>query len=372
VLGASRDGSTVYFVAHGALTPGASGGRNVYNVYVWRSGALSLVATLHYGDYSSDPLFGFTEDRTYNNVEVSPSGRYLTFESTEALTGYNTTPSTPGVCEVPIPEWNGSIYTDGTGRCIEMFEYDAESAKLVCASCDPRGLPPDGDSVSPMAVHSLALYSGWQSTTVQQRFVLDDGRLFFDSNDALLPQASDGRENVYEYEPQGAGSCQRSGGCIGLISSGTSSDDSYFVDTGTNGDDAFFMTRQQLVAQDGDEAIDLYDARVGGGFASATPPPCGGEACRPPNTPAPPIYGAPASAAFVGPGNPQPAATVAPAKKQTAKQKTKKTQTKKKAHKHKAKPKSKRKQAASKGRAAGKSSTGHALRAPMSTGGRRR
>ena len=46
---------------------------------------------------------------------------------------------------------------------------------------------------------------GWESPTEQQRYLLDDGRLFFDSEDALLPQATNGQQNVYEYEPEGVG-----------------------------------------------------------------------------------------------------------------------------------------------------------------------
>jgi hypothetical protein len=366
VLGASRDGSTVYFAAHSALTPEASSDPEVSNVYVWRAGALSFVATLRPGDYGSNMIFGHNGDREYANAEVSPSGRYLAFESTEPLTGYDTKPATPGVCEAAIPEWgSGSIYDNNTGRCIEMFEYDAESAKLTCASCDPRGLPPDGDSVSPMAIHSLALYAGWQSTTNQQRYMLDNGRLFFDSEDSLLPQASDGRVNVFEYEPQQIGSCQHTGGCVALISSGTSSDDSYFMDSSTTGDDAFFMTRQQLVAQDGDEAIDVYDARADGGFPSATPPPCSGEACRPPTTSAPAIYGAPPSATFIGAGNPQQVAQSAPTKTKQAKPKPKKKAKPQKKAKRKKKVKAKR----SVHRKSTKSQTRHASK---STRGRRR
>lgn len=33
----------------------------------------------------------------------------------------------------------------------------------------------------------------------------DDGRVFFNSFDALVPQDIDGREDVYEWEPEGVG-----------------------------------------------------------------------------------------------------------------------------------------------------------------------
>ena len=331
VLGASEDGSYVYFVAKGALAAGASNG--LYNIYLWHDGAISLVAAVGEGDYSARSLeydapveHGSAYLLESNTTRVSPDGRYLAFEASEPLTGYDNVPTQAGACEAFSPGKSGEgliggAFDNHTGRCLEVYEYDADAGRLTCASCNPRGLPPVGNSFVPVALHNIVTTPGWQSATVQQRYLLDDGRLFFDSIDDLLPQASNaGQVNVYEYEPGGVGSCQREeGGCLGLISSGTSSDESLFMDASASGSDVFFLTRQQLVAQDGDEAMDVYDARVGGGFSAATPPPCGGEACRPPVTPAPAIYQAPPSATFAGPGNPpQPAgqpSTVKPSKK---------------------------------------------------------
>src|SRR5262249_1889092 len=165
--------------------------------------------------------------------------------------------------------------------------------------------------------HLLLNITGWESPTVQQRVMLDDGRLFFQSEDELLPQATNGRLNVYEYEPEGLGQCAASGagGCLYLISTGGSSGDSYFTDVSADGRDVFFTTSEQLVPQDGDLATDMYDAREGGGFSAAVPPPCAGEACKPAVTPAPAIYGAPSSATFQGAGNIPASVPVTQAKK---------------------------------------------------------
>jgi hypothetical protein len=225
----------------------------------------------------------------------------------------------------------GSVYSNRSGRCVEVFEYDANTGRLACASCNPRGLPPVGDSVAPGSMHAVTEPPGWQSTTVQQRYLLDDGRLFFESTDDLLPQASNaGEMNVYEYEPDDVGNCQLESGCLALISSGTSNTNAYFIDASASGSDVFFVTGQRLVAQDGDEVQDVYDARVDGGFSAATAPPCGGEACRPPVTPAPAIYQAPPSATFVGPGNPAVPATVTPKSGKTKKATKKKSKAKRK------------------------------------------
>ena len=115
-------------------------------------------------------------------------------------------------------------------------------------------------------------------------------------------------EDVYESEPNGLGSCARAQGCVTLISPGTGSVDSNFLSMGGEGEgegsNVFFTTREELVPIDSDELLDVYDARVGGGFASETEttrPECQGEACQP--SPSPPAETTPASAAFHGAGN---------------------------------------------------------------------
>ena len=91
----------------------------------------------------------------------------------------------------------------------------------------------------------------------QSRYLSNEGRLFFNSADALVPRPSTngketctrtsiGVENVYEYEP--AAKRASAGGCVALISSGTSEHESAFLDASENGNDVFFLTAAQLVA----------------------------------------------------------------------------------------------------------------------------
>ena len=72
----------------------------------------------------------------------------------------------------------------------------------------------------------------------------------------------DRKEKVYEYEPNGVGSCHSEAGCVGLISSPTAKHESAFLDASENGNDVFFLTAERLVQQDVDESFDVYDARV--------------------------------------------------------------------------------------------------------------
>jgi hypothetical protein len=75
------------------------------------------------------------------------------------------------------------------------------------------------------------------------------------------------------------------------------------------GSDIFFLTRAQLVGQDSDGLIDVYDARVGGGFPAPAPEPsCSGDACQGLESTAP-SFGAAASSLSAAGGN-LPAGTI--------------------------------------------------------------
>jgi hypothetical protein len=154
------------------------------------------------------------------------------------------------------------------------------------------------------------------SSSYQSRYLSDSGRLFFNSDDALSPSDTNGTEDVYEYEPSGVGDCSTgsttfsslSGGCVDLVSSGTGKEESAFVDASESGDDVFFMTSAELSGLDTDSVVDIYDARVGGGFpVPQAPPACEGDACQSPV--AAPNDPTPGSLTYKGPGNPLPLLT---------------------------------------------------------------
>src|SRR6185369_33833 len=144
------------------------------------------------------------------------------------------------------------------------------------------------------------------------RAVLNNGRVFFNAADALVPSDSNGQWDVYQYEPTGVGNCQVSSGgasvsrvadgCGSLISSGSGEAEAAFFDADVTGDNAFFFTPAQLSVLDQDKEVDIYDARVDGSpVVLPVNTECLGEACQPlaqaPNDPTP------ASAAFKGAGN---------------------------------------------------------------------
>ena len=117
-------------------------------------------------------------------------------------------------------------------------------------------------------------------------------------------------------------------GCVGLISSGTSSEESAFLDASESGEDVFFLTAEKLVPQDVDSAFDVYDAHVCGAegvactAAAVSSPPCTtADSCRAAPAPQPAIFGAPPSATFSGASNLAPVMATPKAKSLTRAQK---------------------------------------------------
>jgi hypothetical protein len=250
--GISDNGSYLYVVAQSALAAKATAGQP--NLYVFHEGTPAFIATLGTEEEESSDwkLYKLT-------ARVSPSGRYMAFNSIQRLTGYDNTPAQPNECHVE----------HGTpGPCYEIFLYDAAQSELHCVSCTPGGAPPTAPTEIPEAPGQVP---GVWGPSYFPRNMLDDGRVFFDTANPLLSGAGNGVSNVYEYET----------GALSLISTGASAENSFFYDASPSGEDIFFVTTQHLVRSDIASGMGLYDARVGGGFPEPeAPAQCSGEGCR--------------------------------------------------------------------------------------------
>jgi hypothetical protein len=334
VLGAATDGSSVYFVANGALTQGegavsgtcgeaAQQSCNLYH-YDLLTGETRLVAVLSGADFHDWVPNGF--DLGELAARVSPNGRYLAFMSQHSLTGYDNRDAATGA------------------RDQEVFLYDSGtplSEALRCASCNPSGARPRGvldtGDFPGLLVDRPGLWSGGSNPSnrqtlaanipgwtkvddghalYQSRYLSNSGRLFFNAADSLVPSDTNATFDVYQFEfPQGPGQPEsntctastpgynpKSGGCVSLISSGESPQESAFMDASENGDDVFFLTASRLTPRDVDGALDLYDARSGGGEPEVVKPvECSGDACQQPAVP--PNHPTPGTALLNGPGN---------------------------------------------------------------------
>ncbi|HYV15413.1 MAG TPA: hypothetical protein VE972_05295 [Conexibacter sp.] len=269
LIGTSDDGSSVYIVS------------STNRIGLWRDGVLRDLG----GFVDADDSVANTGDAPFSLVlktgRVSPSGRFLLFSARQGtdLTGYN----------------HGTAC--GGGPCSQLYVYDAAgnagAGRLACASCNLSAPAATGDASS-----EFHFGTGVTSTRPYlNRALSDDGQVFFSTSQRLVKHDTNGKvRDVYEYDiPTGV---------LKLISSGTSPFDSVFMDASADGSNVFFVTRDRLVGWDRDDAYDLYDARVAGGFPEppAVPSPCSGDAChRSQQTPS--SAASPGSATFQGSGD---------------------------------------------------------------------
>ena len=89
----------------------------------------------------------------------------------------------------------------------------------------------------------------------------------------------------------GAPPCETNGGCVELISSGSSPFAARLAGISSNGTDAYFFTREKLVEQDENgNSVRIYDARSLSGFPFISPEPqCkASDECHGPGTQQPP------------------------------------------------------------------------------------
>jgi hypothetical protein len=273
VIGASEDGEDVYFVAAGGL-------------YLYHAGVLTHIAPLAPKDneqYGGEIGGGDWEPGLGNRTaEVTPDGGGVVFMSTLSLTGY-----------------------DNQGLA-EVYVYDARSGVLSCASCNPSQEPPGEQPGENIRVAGFVPIS--HANTFLPRWVSADGdRVFFDSTQPLVSRDENGRQDVYEWERAGSvgGSCPvgaPGGGCVFLLSGGSSTTASWLLDASESGDDVFIITRAGLLAQDQNENYDVYDVRVGGVSSVSAGSGCVETGCQG-APPVSPIFATPASVTFAGVGN---------------------------------------------------------------------
>jgi hypothetical protein len=296
LAGQDEDLSKIYFVDTEVLDETANEHGDVavkgkHNLYSWQEGSSTFIAALLDRDGPAGTGTGvWAQSPATRSAQASPDGRWFAFISEGRPTGYDNV----GVCEYSAVE----LKYVPSAPCPEAYLYDSAADKLICASCNPSG-------EAPLGLTHLAMIQSPDGSLPQPRYLSDSGRLYFDSGDSLSAfDTNNGVEDVYQYEPEGTGSCNREGGCVSLISAGHEAVDSNLFGIDATGKNVFFTSRDQLVLKDHDDLLDLYVAREGGGIASETETgrgECQGEACQPLVTP--PNDSTPGSSTLEGAGN---------------------------------------------------------------------
>jgi DNA-binding beta-propeller fold protein YncE len=329
LVGASEDGSTAYYVADGAVAGNQGGtcrsGEIERNKEAHAGGEAQPIATtcdLYVVKRNAEGVWGTPQvvqrlsgedeydwgtqpgNLATNVTRVSPNGEWLAFMSELSLT----------------PPYNTRDQASDRGA-EEVYLYNTTTQKTVCASCNPSGARPEaildqqnsGEGIGLLVDRPLLWTSRRLSANIpsytkislnqayyQSQFLGNEGRLFFNSVEGLVPQDKNGKEDVYEYEPTGIGTgvCDEgletfvssATGCVSLVSSGTASKEAAFLDASKSGQDVFFATPAQLSPLDEDTSYDVYDATICGTAGrpaclappAVLPPPCEEtETCRP-------------------------------------------------------------------------------------------
>jgi hypothetical protein len=304
VIGSSEDGSNLAFVADGVLTngPNKEGREPVAgqpNLYLSHDRTTAFIATLAPTD-NSFPTSGnccqgafahsgdWRGDLGLNTAELAPNGHSVAFMSRLRLTGYD----------------NSDTFGAGhfTEDIPEVFVYDDATGLISCGSCDPTGAPPQ-PSVELDENERGGYVTVSTNDTFNTRWLNSNGtEVFFNTSQGLVPQDTNHHQDVYEWESEGTGACGQAEGCVHLLSGGDTPHNASVIDASANGDDVFFTSRATLVPRAvGQETVQVYDARVGGGFPE-TSLACTGTGCQG-VPPAPPIFATPSSATFNGIGN---------------------------------------------------------------------
>jgi hypothetical protein len=230
------DSGDIYFMSPEKLI-GAKGEANQPNLYVYRHGNLGYVTTMEWKILCTVfDFYGACTSGPVARMQITPSGSHMGIVTNSHLTGYD------------------------SGERAEMYLFTPDNGRLLCASCRPDGKPPIFDV--------LASQNG--------RFLTDDGRAFFTSEDSLVPRDSNGTEDVYEFTQgkpwlitTGVGPNIR--GLAGYLGTTTRPG---LINVSANGTDVYFATIDTLVSQDDNGSnIKIYDARTGGGFPAVRIPP---------------------------------------------------------------------------------------------------
>jgi DNA-binding beta-propeller fold protein YncE len=310
MMGASEDATRIYFsssedlAGSGANSEGDEAEAGKPNLYLYGVGGGSrFIGTLESAALSSFLPTPIATRPNLRTARVSADGLDAVFMSTARLTGFDNT-------DVQSAQADAEVYL-----------YDADAGGLLCISCNPSGVAPTGRKIAPTGsqveagqLWAAAQIPGWTEQLRPTRLLFDGGRrIFFQSFEALVTHDTNGMGDVYEWQrADSRQACEEevggelfvaeTNGCIGLISSGQSPQDSEFLDASNGGKDVLFTTNASLLPQD-PGLIDIYDAREGGGFppAPSIPPPCEGGACQ--NPAAPPNDPTPSSTSFHGSGN---------------------------------------------------------------------
>jgi hypothetical protein len=271
----SDDGSTALFAAKGVLAGnedalGEAPVAGDHNLYAWHQDSGHPAGqTTFLGRLGSNDI----------GAQSTPDGRYVVFTTAARL-----------------------LSTD-TDDARDVYRYDVVTGELTRVSTNVFGVGGNGPGFG-AAISARPSFSPVNpSSTTSHPTASDDGQsIIFTTAEALSPADGNGEPDVYLWTPDRV-SLISTGSVGGGVNGGDLPGNLAFITA--SGRDIYFQTRGALTPADGDSLVDVYDARLDGGFSFAPAATCSGEACQ--ATPTSSSSTAPSPANRLGgEGNPKP------------------------------------------------------------------
>lgn len=181
----------------------------------------------------------------------------------------------------------------------------------------------NSDGHVPLGEASFSEDAGGSSTLkypLSVNLAADGSKVFFETVDNLVPEDKNQTMDVYEWDE----------GSVHLISGGQGEAPSFLIGSAAEGRDVFFTTTDSLAVQDTDNGDnDIYDARVEGGFAAPAQAQVCTSGCQD-GLSSPPALGTPGSALIGANGNLHPSSKSTKARKHKTKKHKKHKKSRKK------------------------------------------
>jgi predicted heme/steroid binding protein len=230
----------VYFLAGGVLADNEDALGNTavegdHNLYVWRrdaahpEGQTKFIARL----LSSEV-----------QIQQSENGRYMVL-----------------VTATPV------VPTD-TDNSRDVFRYDADTGQLIRVSVNTSGIGGNDDNRDASIAQASPAHPP-EAHHINTAITKNGEMIAFSTPEQLSRQDGNELSDVYLW----------SSGKVYMITSGGLNGGGREARLTGSGRDLFFQTPEALTQADPDLAVDVYDARIDGGFPFKPAPTCTGEGC---------------------------------------------------------------------------------------------
>jgi Tol biopolymer transport system component len=266
---ASADGTEAFFVSEEQLT--AEDTDTSVDVYV-RDLTTETTSLVSAGGASCAPACG-NGAFGVSLRGISADGSHAYFTTAESLSGSDTD-SAVDIYSRNLANGTTSLVSEGAVGCVPVcgnsgavpvFQGSSEDGSRVFFTTDEPLVGSDENTATDIYARDLPagptfLVSGGKAGTATASFAAasgDGAHVFFTTAEALVAEDEDEANDVYEW----------TGGKLSLVSSATCVGEcgSTFDAVSADSETVVFSTAEQLSGEDTDNSVDIYEQKVGGG-----------------------------------------------------------------------------------------------------------